>query len=561
MSRSVATGLVFVFSAVVLVLLMDRTIDIFDEGLVLTNAMRTLVGDVDHRDYYSPYGPASFYAFAAAFRLSDYPFLAARLVGVSVMAGLCATTFHTLFTRTRPWICLVFTGLVGAWLVASPKYLYPLFPCLLLALIGTLLVLHSLTRPKASALFWAGCCTGAAALFRYDGGFYLLLAHVAAMAVLILSDRTRKGAAARLVRAMAIYGAGVALVFLPAAIAFAATGSIAGFVADIVDYPLHYYGAMRRLPFPGLATVLRSPSEAGVYLPVVATAFAAFRLSTLGVRLADDGAQKTGDEARFLVLFTILTVAFFCKGLVRVSPLHMMMAIVPANLLLAVLVERWLCPGAHRVAAVIALAAAIIPSAAAARRELAASVREPTRTFAGLAALAIGSGGAATPPDGCSSSPAAKGSRNPPDYRAVVTYLRRYSAPQERIFVGLNRHDRIFVNSVGLYFLAGRLPGTHWHQFDPGLQTRRDIQQAIIADLQRNRVRWVVRDASFDHVIEPNESRRSSGVYDLDNYLASNFRPVARAGLVEIWLSTASPAPPQIGQGACLPKPVISATP
>ena len=118
MSRSVATGLVFVFSAVVLVLLMDRTIDIFDEGLVLTNAMRTLVGDVDHRDYYSPYGPASFYAFAAAFRLSDYPFLAARLVGVSVMAGLCATTFHTLFTRTRPWICLVFTGLVGAWLVA-----------------------------------------------------------------------------------------------------------------------------------------------------------------------------------------------------------------------------------------------------------------------------------------------------------------------------------------------------------------------------------------------------------------------------------------------------------
>jgi hypothetical protein len=88
------------------------------------------------------------------------------------------------------------------------------------------------------------------------------------------------------------------------------------------------------------------------------------------------------------------------------------------------------------------------------------------------------------------------------------------------------------------YFAAGRLPGTHWHHFDPGLQTRADIQTAIIGDLKQNRVRWVVRDASFDKVNEPNGSAQSSGITLLDRYLDSNYRPVALSGKIAIWLAT-----------------------
>ena len=81
-----------------------------------------------------------------------------------------------------------------------------------------------------------------------------------------------------------------------------------------------------------------------------------------------------------------------------------------------------------------------------------------------------------------------------PDYRKISEYLRQVSRPDEAIFAGgLDQHDRIFINPVGLYASSGRRPGTHWHQFDPGLQTRADIQTKMIAALKANNVRWIVQ--------------------------------------------------------------------
>ena len=81
------------------------------------------------------------------------------------------------------------------------------------------------------------------------------------------------------------------------------------------------------------------------------------------------------------------------------------------------------------------------------------------------------------------------------------------------------------------------MPGTHWHQFDPGLQTPADIQLKIISDLEHNQMRWVVRDASFDGANEPNCSARSSVIKLLDHYLDRNYRAIASSGKVAIWLA------------------------
>lgn len=137
----------------------------------------------------------------------------------------------------------------------------------------------------------------------------------------------------------------------------------------------------------------------------------------------------------------------------------------------------------------------------------------------------------------------------------MATYLAAHTRPDERIVVGLARHDKIFVNPVSLYFAAGRLPGTHWHEFDPGLQTRADIQTAIIGDLQAHNVRWVVRDASFDQVQEPNGSAHSSGVKLLDAYLDEHYRAVAASGPVAIWLAN-NEAPDTAPAGPCEAAPV-----
>ena len=141
----------------------------------------------------------------------------------------------------------------------------------------------------------------------------------------------------------------------------------------------------------------------------------------------------------------------------------------------------------------------------------------------------------------CEAGPASGIAKLHPDYARVATYLGAHTHPDERIFVALDRHDKIFINPISLYFAAGRLPGTHWHWFDPGLQTRVDIQAAIVDDLQRNNVRWIVRDANYDWIEEPNGSARSSGVTLLDHYIEKNYRAVASSGNVTIWLKNGEP--------------------
>ena len=110
----------------------------------------------------------------------------------------------------------------------------------------------------------------------------------------------------------------------------------------------------------------------------------------------------------------------------------------------------------------------------------------------------------------------------------------------ERIFVGLTRHDKILINDTAMYFAAGRLPATRWHQFDPGLQTRADIQSEIIAELQAGRVRYVVLESHWDEKVEPNDSARSSDIHILDDYIRAFYQPVKTYGKVSV-LVRASP--------------------
>jgi hypothetical protein len=122
------------------------------------------------------------------------------------------------------------------------------------------------------------------------------------------------------------------------------------------------------------------------------------------------------------------------------------------------------------------------------------------------------------------------------DYVCAAELVAGNSKASERVFVANGRHDRTVLNNVALYFAMGRLPATHWHHFDPGLQTRTDIQRAIAAELERGRTRWVVVDRAADDLIEPNASAVSSGVFLLDRYIAAKFAPIADYGRVSVLL-------------------------
>ncbi len=123
-------------------------------------------------------------------------------------------------------------------------------------------------------------------------------------------------------------------------------------------------------------------------------------------------------------------------------------------------------------------------------------------------------------------------------YDALIRSIQRRVAPNEYIFSGLTRHDRIYFNDVLLYFAAARQAGVRDYHMDPGTTTTREIQQRIIHDLQANHVRLIVL-ADFGLSTEPNGSSQSSGVTDLDEYIRANYAVVERFGAYLVLLPRA----------------------
>ncbi len=120
-------------------------------------------------------------------------------------------------------------------------------------------------------------------------------------------------------------------------------------------------------------------------------------------------------------------------------------------------------------------------------------------------------------------------------YRAdAIRYVQQRTGADEPIFVGLGRHDKIFVNDVTFYFLAARRSATRWHHMDPGLQTSAPIQREVVAELGAERPRFVLLESRWDGEKEPNDSAVSSGVTILDDYIRGRFAPVAAFGTMAV---------------------------
>ena len=109
----------------------------------------------------------------------------------------------------------------------------------------------------------------------------------------------------------------------------------------------------------------------------------------------------------------------------------------------------------------------------------------------------------------------------------AIQFIRANTGSNEPIFVGTGRHDKIFINDVAFYFIADRPPSTKWYHFNPGLQTSHQIQNIIIADIEKHNTSFVILFTAADDAIEPNRSAISSGVKALDNFISDKYAVVA----------------------------------
>jgi hypothetical protein len=113
----------------------------------------------------------------------------------------------------------------------------------------------------------------------------------------------------------------------------------------------------------------------------------------------------------------------------------------------------------------------------------------------------------------------------PPGEQQAIIYIQQQTQPQDTIFVGALRHDKLYANDIAFYFLSGRPAATKWHDLHPGVEDTAPIQQEMIADLDRNRARFVVREHLFSYSRITQLPTGSRGATILDEYIDQNYRP------------------------------------
>ena len=516
----VHTVAIFCISLVFIYLTMDLAIPVFDEGIILTGSQVVSHGGVPHRDFYANYGPAQFYILGSLFKILSPTFLVARLYDGIVRAAIVATAFGVTVRRCSPILSGVATVLCGLWMTATAFHEYPIFPVLLLSLWNVQLLAPSNGAPvRKPQVFAAGALTGLSALFRYDTALYVLIANLVGLAICSRWRReTLRLDAIEFLRTCVLYGLGTALVFVPPAAALLWQGAGPGFIRDmwfqaVNDVP------MRGLPFPKFGDLLAAPSEAAIYLPFLALFLtAACILRPLPSLRASP--PRAAPDNRFIVIIGLMAASLMLKGFLRPTAIHMMLAIIPSILLCLTLLERSTELGrVWRLILLVAVTLATMTSVVAATQRFSAIASEPAGTFlvSSIRRTEPATGGQKFP------LPQITGAYVPDKYRCVAELISMTSTAKDRILVVPGHNDQFFVNSVSIYFESNRLPGTHWFQYDPGVQTRKDIQLEMISELRTGNVPLIVRDPSDDDILEPNKSSISSGNMYLDEYISQNY--------------------------------------
>jgi hypothetical protein len=224
-----------------------------------------------------------------------------------------------------------------------------------------------------------------------------------------------------------------------------------------------------------------------------------------------------------MALVAFLAIAFFNQALNRIDTLHLLPSGILACIVLAGLARRAFAVPRLRIPATVALLFLVLVMGPAYVRWPLSTVqvalqweeRAPCAVDAGVARVA------------CVFTFS--------DQVQAIEYVQQRTSPDEAIFVGNSRHDRIQPNDALFYFIAGRRNATRYDDLVAGLVATVPAQSSIIADLQRNDVRWIVRSSMFDDAVEPNAMGRPTGVTLLDDFIQANYEPVQHYVDYTIW--------------------------
>ena len=503
----------WVWSLLLFVDRMHGPIEVYDEGILLTDANLLLMGKAIYRDFYSNYPPGIFLMLAGLWKFTGVAVFAERLCGLVVHVTICTLVGRLAGRLTSrgflPWPA----GLCGMWMVAIAPVPYAYIAALACALLSIELVMRAVASVRGWAWLAPGLAFGCVGCLRHDLFVYMCAGLVPVAAV--LGWQSRRALFLTSVRGPTVWTC--AGVLAPILTMWVPTLWRAGFSQvfhDLILDQVRFVMPARVLPLPtlwefvdappfpfGLPAWWASPFPAAVALGLAGPLFAG-TLIVFSKRLRIQG--------RLLIaLLGALSVAVLPQMMGRTDMWHALSIVGPAFVLVGAIAEApaWrtgLCWLFSALVLVLPVRDALTIPPPQPETE---AVDPRLKRVQGL----------------------------DPAERALVAFVDANTAVGEPVYVGLTDHRQVFVNEMSLYFLTNRPGATRVMQFDPNVVNREDVQRQMASEIGA-RARLLVLSSFMVGYSEPqNESVRVGSGY-LDQYLQERFELAARFGRYQVWL-------------------------
>ena len=456
----------------------------YGEGLILTTVMRILSGELLYRDIATVYPPGIFLLGLLGWKWIGATLLADRIVSLIVQAALCGTLYATCRRIMSPLSSLLAFLAALACLGRATLFGYPTLPALIFVFASLQALCASLEDRSGLKLFWAGALAALAGLFRHEFALYLLIVFA------VLATFRRAGAKAFL------FLAGFILLFASWAVPLVLKG--APLASALFLYLNPAYSRAMALTFPAF-------DRAGAihYVPLL-TAAAGF----LYLRL-----RRADRLFISLLLFHTISLVNFLN---RPDRPHLAAPLILSCPLFFFLMERYdLAFGKAKrrfsliQAGAVALTLVFLFRPTVQRLHFLFVERRAADVFHyTLDRLSEMS----------DSDPAGKA------LEEAVRFVVQQTKKDERIFVGLPRHDDPAAGDLLFYFLCDRLPAVRYQELgERGMTMSEEGQAAIIEELEKQDVRWIAIhsfpkwDVSYRYP--------TKGALLLDEYLRKQYQP------------------------------------
>jgi len=492
-------------------------LNIYDEGIIVYGSVRVMEGQLPYRDFWTQYSPAQLYILAGLFKVLGKQIMIERwwdvLIRAALMLGmgaLAARLSDRLVSRASGF----FVWLMGLlWVTYYGFFGYPIFQGLLFSLLSlgalTQAFVVSADGATPSARRWyllSGLLLGIATLFRHDMAVYVgaaqtivIFGQTLTQSSVGVPQRLRTGAINWLILA-----GGATVLVLPVFLFLIAQMPLYTLLDQLFIFPLTIFPKVRDLPYPDLKGRLE---ELPFYAPFLIYALAAFiAIAQLRRGQSQDKALAWGTLA--VVLFGLFG---WNQARVRSDTIHTVQFFLPSVVLLPVLYRAgsrrvnllgYLCAA---IAIVLAVAFSINPIAQYLETRKLPNNPDVQRSLK----LTL---------------PIAQGAVMSTEQLFAVQTIQGLTQPGEPVYVGLSNHSRVFANDVMFYFVMDRPSPTRYHELHPGLVNTVAVQQEMIADLERQHVRYLVLTNMFEGAREPNDTAIDSKVTLLDDYIKAHYQ-------------------------------------